>query len=422
MKTQVDTMEISQHNLDLTIIIGAGIVGSALATFLSGSDYADDILVVDRSFDDVVGSTGFAPGFIGQYNESPTLTKLAMETVQEYERLGSGFSRVGGLELACTDQGIERLHVRLAGATKAGLPAKLLTATEALALAPPCVLAESVKEALYFLSDGIADPKVLCRAYRSQARANGVRFLEAEVADIRKESGAIRGVCMDDGKFIRCQRIILATGIWTAELLRKTSDLSVPVVPVSHPYVYSTPRSPLLEKTPFLRWPESHAYARDHGLRYGLGSYDHAPQYVPCPGKSAAADWSSDVFDPTIKNALDSKMSPAVGFDRHNDQSCDEEDKTGGIFSVTPDSLPLLGRVPENDGLWIAAAIWITHAAGCARLLANVLTSRPFDEHILADMEPSRFSGQDEKALHVAALKQYNDIYLSGLESKHAEL
>ncbi|KAH0080634.1 hypothetical protein KCU66_g20101, partial [Aureobasidium melanogenum] len=59
------------NNVDqnLTIIIGAGIVGSSLAYFLSESTPKTSILVLDRSLGTIAGSTGYAPGFIGQYNE-----------------------------------------------------------------------------------------------------------------------------------------------------------------------------------------------------------------------------------------------------------------------------------------------------------------------------------------------------------------
>ncbi|KAG9697619.1 hypothetical protein KCU95_g1275, partial [Aureobasidium melanogenum] len=64
---------------DLTIIIGAGIVGSSLACFLSESTPQINILVLDRSLSTIAGSTGYAPGFIGQYNEKSSLTKLAID-------------------------------------------------------------------------------------------------------------------------------------------------------------------------------------------------------------------------------------------------------------------------------------------------------------------------------------------------------
>ena len=97
------------ESTESVIIVGAGIVGSALAYFLSKSPTHRDITIVDRSFSSLLGSTGIAPGFVGQFNESEVLTRLAIDTVSEYTKIPGGFDRVGGLEIAFQSSGIDRL-------------------------------------------------------------------------------------------------------------------------------------------------------------------------------------------------------------------------------------------------------------------------------------------------------------------------
>src|SRR5206468_6249630 len=46
-----------------------------------------------------------------------------------------------------------------------------------------------------------------------------------------------------------------------------------------------------------------------------------------------------------------------------------------GIFSVTVDGCPLLGEAREVQGFWMAEAIWITHAAGAAKAVAEWMVS-----------------------------------------------
>lgn len=74
------------------VIIGAGIVGSALARELSC--HAElDLTVIDQSpAGRLRGSTGHAPGYVGLFNESPVLTSLALETARIYDSLGRGFT------------------------------------------------------------------------------------------------------------------------------------------------------------------------------------------------------------------------------------------------------------------------------------------------------------------------------------------
>ena len=84
------------------------------------------------------------------------------------------------------------------------------------------------------------------------------------------------------------------------------------------------------------------------------------------------------------------------------------------MFSVTPDGLPFAGAIPQCPGLFIAAAIWITHAAGVARLVADLVSGVKLgqsDMRILEAFNPLRFEGQDPERLKLQALGTYNDIY-----------
>jgi hypothetical protein len=64
--------------------------------------------------------------------------------------------------------------------------------------------------------------------------------------------------------------------------------------------------------------------------------------------------------------------------------------------------------------LFIAAAIWITHAAGVARLVADLVSRVKLgqsDMRILEAFSPLRFEGQDPEILKSQALGTYNNIY-----------
>ncbi|KAH0372180.1 FAD dependent oxidoreductase, partial [Aureobasidium melanogenum] len=394
---------------NLTIIIGAGIVGSSLACFLSESTRHPNILVLDRSLSIIAGSTGYAPGFIGQYNEKLTLTKLAIESVKEYTKLATGFTRNGGLEIASTDAGIKMLNSRLEACEKTGLPARLLDKEEIKAFGLPIADLSLKTKALFFPNDGVAEPKVLCSAYRDMAAKNGVSFKEASVSEISIEDNTITGVILESGELLACQKLVVATGIWTASLLEKSSAIPfAPVVPVSHPYVYARDRQYDVPPTPFMRWPESHVYSRDHGSRYGVGTYDHPPQKVSSLGDTATVPWSNEIFNPAMTRAISGRFTSEAGFGQGAPFGAE---RIGGVFSVTSDNMPLLGAVAGVDGLWMAVAIWVTHAAGCARLLEALMLGEAYDEETARDLDPERFAGGDADELERTALKQYNDIY-----------
>lgn len=401
-----------------TIIVGAGIVGSALAAFLSEDKSAGRTLLIDRSLEQVVGSTGYAPGFLGQFNESDVLTRLAVNSLKEYERFPDIFKRVGGLELAFTEQGISDLRERCRKANASGVKARMLSEEEAAPVVPTFVSKESYDEALHYPTDGVADPHALCLAYRGVARRHGVETLEASVESFEIADGVIRGVRTADDQILRADRVLVATGIWTSLLARSATCLPVPVVPVAHPYVYTAERVPGAQ-TPFCRWPEDHAYARFHGRRFGLGSYDHSPVHVEYPTSTASEPWPSTTFGPIIANAARTKIAPDA--ELSNLASLDSDNHApgltliNGVFSVTPDNLPLLGPVPGVEGLWLAAAIWVTHAAGSARLLLQMMRGESYDKDMAQALDPARFRNGDAQALQETALRQYNDIYRSDL-------
>ncbi|KAK1147090.1 hypothetical protein N8T08_001829 [Aspergillus melleus] len=388
-------MAVSQPTYDVAIV-GAGIVGSALAYFLSTSEDGKKVVLIDRSFDPLTGSTGYAPGFVGQYNESNVLTQLAIDTVKEYTKIPGGIDIVGGLEIATCQDGVRRLKARCARAQEAGLAAKMISPEEAVNLAPNLVKGGN-EAALHFAGDGAANAIGITAFYQKEAQANGVQLLQADISQISQVDGRVQGVMISSG-FVGAKTVVLATGIWTSALCKP--DIPIPIVPVAHPYMYSEPHEPNPQKAPWVRWPEYHVYARDHGTFYGLGSYNHQP-IAQEPRKSAHGGWIEQ-FDPTLDEAL--KFVPEK-------TGLVPAKKFNGIFSMTPDNMPLVGSIPSTAGLYMAAAVWVTHAAGSAKFLARLMNEEAVDENIKTALNPTRFRGQDIAQLKQESLDGYNSIY-----------
>ncbi|PLB51201.1 N,N-dimethylglycine oxidase [Aspergillus steynii IBT 23096] len=388
-------MAAPQPTYDIAIV-GAGIVGSALAYFLSVSEDGKKVALLDRSFESLKGSTGYAPGFVGQYNESRVLTQLAVDTVKEYTKIPGGIDILGGLEIATSHEGVERLKGRCAKAQEAGLAAKMISSEEAISLAPNLVKGGN-EAALHFPCDGSANAIGITAFYKKQAQANGVQILQTDVSQISQANGCVRGVMTSSG-FIDAKAVVVATGIWASGLCEL--DIPVPIIPVAHPYMYSESHEPNPHKAPWVRWPEYHVYARDHGTFYGLGSYNHQPISQE-PKDSAHGDWIEH-FDSTLNRALQF-LPGQTGFVPAK--------KFNGIFSMTPDNMPLVGSIPSVAGLYMAAAVWVTHAAGSAKFLTRLLNGENVDENTKKALDPTRFRGQDLAQLKQESLDGYNSIY-----------
>ena len=390
------------------IIIGAGVSGSAVAAELAATGQVEVTVLERGPAGDVVGSTGHAPGFVGVLGEVPVLTEPARLSAGIYENLRydgeAGFDRVGGLEVAGSAAGWARLERRITMARAAGLPAQLRTAEETVHQAPDLVDPAGCVGGAFFAADGTARARVITAALREQASAAGARFHYATtVTGIRTAGGAGEAwtVSTDDQE-LSADDVVLACGIWGQQVAALAS-VRVPLVPVAHPYVQGPPRAPAATGSPFVRWPEHHVYARDHGDRLGMGSYAHTPIPVDVEdfGSGAELPWRAD-FDNVISEAM-ALLPPRQRFDVHT--------RLNGVFSMTADNLSLLGPVDQAPGMWVAQALWVTHAAGAARCLAQAMTGQHPAVVGLEALRPDRFATRHERDLTIEALRLYNDIY-----------
>lgn len=173
------------------IIVGAGVVGSAVARELS--KYKLDILVLEMAEDISTGATKANSGIIhGGYDATHGKLKGLFSRKgnqmfdQLEEELNFGFSRCGSLVLAFSED--EKLHLEkiIENGVLNGVTDLEIIGQELLRGLEPNVS----KEALYALhcpSAGIASPYEFCIALMENAVSNGVKLhLNTEVTEISK--------------------------------------------------------------------------------------------------------------------------------------------------------------------------------------------------------------------------------------------
>ncbi|GGM06094.1 hypothetical protein GCM10010129_57230 [Streptomyces fumigatiscleroticus] len=396
-----------------TLIVGAGVVGASVAYHLTRLGH-DSVVVLDaRSRTELPGSTGLAPGFIGQLSATPELTALARDSVAAYRTLSrSGtdkvFWQVGCLEIATTPARLEQAHHDVEHGRHLGVEARVLGPDEAIALAPALVDAERVQGALHIPSDGAADPVLLTHLLVAAAERAGARFrFDTPVRALETESGRVTGVrAGGEPELLRAARVVLATGIW-GPVLAAQAGVRLPMVAVQHPYLY-TCELPGLDDTfidaPIVRYPDHAVYTRRHGRRYGLGSYAHTPlPLAPSPDLvSAELPFPDAVFGTALAEAT--SLVPVF-------RTTSQGRRLNGVFAMTPDELPLVGPASGVAGLWFAEASWVTHAGGVGRQLANMLLETG---ELLVDparLAPGRFASWSDRRIHETALAHYQGIY-----------
>ena len=378
------------------VVVGAGIVGASVARELVGTGFG--VRVLERDLGPARGSTALAPGFVGLHNDAPVLTDLARSSLAAYRSMPEGFASTGGLEVATSPEGVRELERRAAAARSAGLPAEVEEAAALPAAVRSFVDVDQVLAAAWFPADGVAVPVELTRAVREVAVAGGARFEHGEaVTGIEGVAGGIQ-VSTASGRRLVADDVVLAGGVWGPGLARLTG-VDLPLVPVSHPYVYAAADA-RHAPGPFVRWPEHHVYARVHVDRLGIGSYDHLPVPVDEVALREGAGLPWDVrFDPVVARARQLLRAEARS---------DAQLRVNGVFAMTPDNLPFLGPHPDLPGVWMAQAIWVTHAGGAAVALAAALRD---GTGLPPELATDRFAGRGADELRASALRLYRDIY-----------
>ncbi|MFC4069532.1 GcvT family protein [Actinoplanes subglobosus] len=382
------------------VIIGAGVVGSALADELTERGWTD-VTVVDRGpLFTPGGSSSHAPGLVFQTNPSKTMTELARYTVEKLSALTLDgqwcFRQVGGLEVATTEARWHDLKRKHGLATSWGVEGALLSPAECAAL-HPLIDPSKILGGFHVPTDGLAKA---VRAVEAQARRSmerGARFLgEHTVTGVGREDGRVTGVETDRG-FIPAEVVVCAAGFWGPRI-GEMVGLTIPLLPLAHQYARTGPvpamagvNDLVLEASrPILRHQDQDLYFREHGDRIGIGYYGHRPMPAftfgddPMP---SVLDFTPGDFEPAWRESVD--LLPGLA-------GTAVEEGINGIFSFTADGFPLIGEHRELAGFWVAEAVWVTHSAGVARSLAEWLVD-----------------GQPRIDLHEADLHRFEQVQLA---------
>ena len=363
------------------VVIGAGVVGAALADELTARGYTD-LTVLDRGpLFTTGGSSSHAPGLVFATNPSKTMSAFASYTIEKFcsleHRDGRVFNQVGGLEVATTPERLADLNRKAGWAAAWGIEGRLLSRAECVQM-HPLIDADRVLGGFHTPADGLAKAVRAVEAQAARATARGARFVpHTEVVGIVEAGGRVAGVRTTDG-VVDADIVVCAAGFWGAQLAKEVG-LVVPLVPMAHQYARTGQIAALVGRNteqseaglPILRHQDKDVYFREHVDRLGIGSYSHRP--MPVDMSTLMADtagepmpsmlpFTEEDFAPAWSAATE--LIPALGDSK-------VEEAFNGIFSFTPDGFSIMGEHRDLRGFWVAEAVWVTHSAGVAKATAE---------------------------------------------------
>jgi glycine/D-amino acid oxidase-like deaminating enzyme len=342
-------------------IIGGGIIGCAAAAFLT--EAGANVEVYER---EEVGAaaSGRNSGSI-QHPFDPVLTELHRETLEHYrgmEDVGMAESPAGVLMLAPAREALE--------------PAVGEIASESPELAATLLEPDAVRDLEPAVAPGMwacrletgypVRPIAATRAFARRAHAGGVRFHEAETAWPWVAQGRARGV-LSAGVRRPADAVIVAAGPWTPEVVDPTRGWR-PIVPVwgvvADVELPDPPRHVLeeagVEDLAGVEADEGALFSLVAGNgRVSVGS-TFLPEAPPPELWEGRLRRRADRFVPGLRHA------EVVGL-----RVCPRPQSVDGR--------PLLGEVPGQRGLWVAAGHgpWgISTGPASARLVADAVLGR----------------------------------------------
>src|SRR6266508_4533500 len=186
---------------------------------------------------------------------------------------------------------------------------------------------------------------------------------------------------------------------------------------MQHLFAWTEPLPELANETteirlPILRDQDRALYFRQRFNGFGIGSYAHDPLPIDAsnllnhPAGHAYAEmpsWPEEHFVRALRSTRE--LLPPVG-------RVAIAETLNGLFSFTPDGLPLIGETEEVRGMWVAVAVWITHAGGAGRLVAELMTGQaPFADPREVDCNRFRPFARTGAYVRTRGEQQYREVY-----------
>ncbi|CAB3390723.1 NAD(P)/FAD-dependent oxidoreductase [Kyrpidia spormannii] len=357
-------VEDTPSALDAEIaVIGAGVVGNSIAFHLA--ERGRDVLVIDKNYP-LSGTSGSTQAWVWVHTKSPaSYAEFSLLSAELYpylkKRIGDvEYQATGGIAPIFDPKDLQRAKRFVETYRTHGIPVELLDRDEVLDKEPH--LSPHVVGATFSRVDGNVNPFRLVDGYRRGAVRHGARYsFYNPVLEIEELTGGF--VIRTERARVRSKKLVLAAGPWSAQVGRLLG-VSIPVDPVRGQIVVTEPLQPLLRYT-----------------MSGMRQTQNGEILIGYSKENVGFDRRTrlPVIRQTVNMALQyvPKLAKA------------QVVRTFSGLRVMPrDELPILGRVPGHEGLYVAA----THSGYTlspllgtlmAELIVDGETSIPIDAYSL---------------------------------------
>jgi glycine/D-amino acid oxidase-like deaminating enzyme len=372
------------------VIVGGGVMGSAVAYFLRTEGFRGRVLVVERDPTYRYASSALSVGGIRQQYGTAINIQLSRASVEFYEgfaermevrgeRPDIAFRRCGYLFLV--DEGHWPILLRWHRLQREhGVEVALLTPEETRRLLPD-LDPEGVHGASFGPRDGTLDPAGVLQGFARKARDLGVEYVEDEVAGLGVAGGRLAEVQTRHGGVISAGVVVNAAGPWAGAVAR-SAGVDLPVEPVRRQVYLFEPATSAASELPLIIDTSGVYFRGEAGGRILAGrSFEDDPHTFDFT-------WDRDRFFTGIWPDLARRMPR---FRRLR-----LERGWAGLYDMnTRDQNAILGEHPEVRGFYCIAGFsghGFQQAPAAGRGLAELICAGRFRSLDLTPLTPDRFA------------------------------
>jgi len=360
-----------------TVIIGGGIMGASTAYHLAKRG-CTNVVVLEAGEMFGLGSTGLNAGGVRYQFASRVNIELSKLSFGMMERFADemeqqiGMRRCGYLFMLDQQDDLEQFRRNVALQNAHGVPSRVVTTEEISALAPE-VDVTGIIGGTWCPADGLVDPHGLLQGYVSNARRLGATLRTgARVESVEVTNGRVTAVRTNDEVFAT-QNVVVAAGPWSASI-GEMVGIDIPIEPIRRQIAVTGPIAGLRPDFPFvIDFSRSLYFHREGpGILTGMSNNDEQTSF----DTSVDQEWRLRHFEEAAQRLpllADAEISA----------------EWAGLYEVTPDDQPILGKLPDVDGLFICAGFsghGLMHGPATGLLMAEEILdgrARTIDIHAL---------------------------------------